>query len=131
MATLPTMTLCDDISINNYQTISEFVVYDTNQTSIYSVSYNNLLHLIHVAIIPNMSFNNYNIEDYYVSHPNLSTDDITLSEIFLSLNIDMIEFQIENFVCNDAPDTHPSNYIDTPISSSKYASFDVVNNNVY
>ena len=130
MATLPMMTLCNDIGVNNFHTISEFALYAPDRTSIYTVSYNHLLHLIHVAVIPDIA-SEYTIQDYYVSHPELSTDTIMLRHVFLSLNIDMRVFQIENFVCNDAPDTHPSNYIDTPISSSKYASFDLVNDNVY
>ncbi len=130
MATLPMITPCNDNGVNNFQMVSEFAIYSPERTSIYTVSYNQLLHMIHVAIIHDVSAINYTIQDYYVSHPNISTDSITLRHVLLSLNINMSDFQFENFVCNYAPDTNPYNYIDTPISSCFYTNFDLVNNNV-
>jgi hypothetical protein len=130
MATLPMIIPCNDISVNNFQLVSEFSIYTQGRISIYKVSYNQLLHLIHISIIPDISAINYTIQDYYVSHSNIYTNSITLRHVLLSLNIDMRALQFNNFICNDAPDTHPSNYIDTPISSCFYANFDLISNNI-
>ncbi len=131
MSLLPIITPCNDNGIYNFSLCSEFAIYGINRTSTYTVSYNRLLHIIHMAVIPDMANDNYNIYDYYISHPLISTDKITLRHVLKSLEISLMDFQFNNFTCEENPDTHPLNYIDTPIATVPSANFDLIHNNAY